>query len=137
MTRVFLSTFAALGVCLALTGTARAQFAADKIKRQNDLKQIGIAYHAYNDANAKGPAKAADLAPFFENDKRLLGLLENKDIVFIFGVGLRDMTDGTANTVLAYEKDVPTKGGYVLMGDATTKMMTADDFKKAIVAKKK
>ena len=41
------------------------------------------------------------------------------------------------NTVLAYEKDVPTKGGYVLMGDATVKNMTADDFKKAIVAKKK
>ena len=137
MTRVILSAFAALGLCLALTGTARAQTAAEKIKRQNDLKQIGISYHAYNDANAKGPEKAADLAPYFENDKRLLGLLENKDIVFSFGVGIRDMKDGLSNTVLAYEKDVPTKGGYVLMGDATTKMMTADDFKRAIVAKKK
>jgi hypothetical protein len=137
MTRVILSAFAALGLCLALTGTAHAQGAADKAKRTNDLKQIGIAYHAFNDANGKAPAKANDLLPFMENDKRLLGLLENKDIVFMFGVGIRDMTDGTSNTVLAYDKDVPTKGGLVLMGDASVKTLTADDFKKAILAKKK
>jgi hypothetical protein len=41
------------------------------------------------------------------------------------------MTQGTSNTVLGYYKDAPTAGGPVLMGDATTKVMTADEFKAA------
>jgi hypothetical protein len=138
MTRVTFSLVAAFLASLALTGSARAQLtAAERAKRTNDLKQIGIAYHNYFDSFKKGPAKAADLFDFLEKDKRILGLLENKDIVFQYGVGVTDMTDGTSNTVLAYDKDVPTKGGLVLMGDASVKTMTAEDFKKAILAKKK
>jgi hypothetical protein len=136
MTRVFLSAFVALGLCLALTNTTRARD-VDPKKIVNDLKQIGLAYHNYHDANAKAPTKPADLGPFIENDKRLLGMLENKDIVFVFGVKITEMTDGTSNTVLAYEKDVPTKGGAVLYGDGSVKKLTADEFKKAIIAKPK
>jgi hypothetical protein len=136
MTRVFLSALAALGLCLALSGTARARD-VDPKKIVNDLKQIGLAYHNYISAFNKAPSKAADLGPFVENDKRLLGLLETKDVVFIFDVGIADMKDGTSKTVLAYEKDAPTKGGAVLYGDASVKKLTADEFKKAILAKKK
>jgi hypothetical protein len=41
------------------------------------------------------------------------------------------MTAGTGNTVLGYEKDAPTKGGLVLMGDASVREMSADEFKNA------
>lgn len=136
MTRVFLSVFAALGVCLALTGGAGAR-PVDPKRITNDLKQIGLAYHNHFAAFKKAPAKAADLGPFIENDKRLLGLLDDKDIVFIFGVGILDMKDGTSNTILAYEKDVPTKGGVVLYGDGSVRKLTDDAFKKAILAKPK
>ena len=136
MTRLFLSICATLGVCLALTGSTGAR-QVDPRKIMNDLKQLGLAYHSYHDANANAPSKASELAPCFENDKRLLGLLENKDIVFSFGVRLVEMTDGPSNTILAYEKDVPTKGGAVLYGDGSVKKITADEFKKAIVAKAK
>ena len=70
-------------------------------------------------------------------DKRLLGLMENKGIVFIFDVKILDMKDGTSNTILAYEKDAPTKGGAVAYGDGSVRKLTAEEFKKAIVAKAK
>jgi hypothetical protein len=136
MLRVKLSVVAALAASLLLVGTTGAR-QIDQKKIANDLKQIGIAYHNYFDSFKKGPAKAADLFDFLDKNKRILDLLENKDIVFQYGVGILDMTDGTSNTVLAYEKDAPTKGGFVLYGDASVKRLTAEEFKKATLAKKK
>jgi hypothetical protein len=103
----------------------------------NDLKQIGLAFHNHIDATNKAPSKAEDLAPYFENDKRLLDLLKNEDIVFFYNVTIAQMTSGTSNTVLAYFKEVPEKGGLVLMGDASVKKMSPDEFKKATLAGKR
>jgi hypothetical protein len=124
-----------LTAVLLLAGGARA---ADVTA--NDLKQIGLAYHNFNDATNKAPAKAKDLAPYFENSKKLLNFLESGQIVFLYNVRLQQIIGGgagTSNTVLAYVKDVPTKGGWVLMADASVKKMTADEFKKAPKAGKK
>jgi hypothetical protein len=132
--RCALLAFALLAL---LAGGATAQNPVQDKKTANDLKQIVISYHLYYDANTKAPQKAEDLAPFFENDKRLLELLKSGQIVFIYGVGILEMTDGTSNTVIAYEKDAPTKGGTVAYGDGSVKKLTADEFKKAILAKKK
>ncbi len=103
----------------------------------NDLKQIGLAYHNHVDTFNKAPARAEDIAPFFENDKRLLDLLKNEDVVFCYNVTPTQMTSGTSNTVLAYFKEVPDKGGLVLMGDGSVKKMSPDEFKKAKLAGKR
>jgi hypothetical protein len=103
----------------------------------NDLKQIGLAYHNLVAVDGKAPAKAEDLAPYFDNNKRLLDLLKNEDIVFFYNVTPTQMTAGTSNTVLAYVKDAPDKGGLVLMGDASVKKMSAEEFKKATLAGKR
>jgi|SRR6266511_3247132 len=121
-----------LTALLVLAGTSRAQ---DRVTA-NDLKQLGLAYHAYVDANTKAPPNADDLAPFFENSKKLLDHLKSKRIEFFWGVRPVEMTEGTSNTVLAYEKDAPTKGGFVLYGDGSTRKLSADEFKKATLAKK-
>ena len=56
----------------------------------------------------------------------------------IYGVPLRDIPDppGTSKTIIAYEKDVPTKGGYVVMANGMTlRQMTAAEFQSAPKAK--
>lgn len=122
---------------LALAGSASAQNAVQDQKTKNDLKQLVLAYHNYFDANNKAPEKPDDLGPFIENDKRLLDLMKSGQVVFLFGVKPTEMTDGTSNTVLVYEKDAPAKGGIVAYADGSVKKLSADEFKKATLAKKK
>jgi hypothetical protein len=117
---------AVCAVGLLAAGAARA----DK-RLANDLKQLGLAYHNYYADFNKGPANAEALAPYFENDKRILKLLKDEDITFFFGVGILQMPAGTTNTVLACEKEAPEKGGYVLMGDGSVRKLSPEEFKKA------
>lgn len=128
--------FRIAAACAALSLVAGPVAAADTATA-NDLKQIGLAYHNHIDATGKAPAKAEDLGPYFCNSKKLLDLLKDEEIVFFYKVGIAQMTAGTSNTVLAYVKDVPDKGGLVLMGDGSVKKMSADDFKKATLAGKR
>jgi hypothetical protein len=105
--------------------------AADREKKTNDLRQIGLAYHNCLDTNKKPPATVDDLAPFYEKDAKITAALKDGTYVFYYNVKLTDMTNGTSNTILGYEKDAPTKGGVVLFGDGTVKPLTADEFAKA------
>jgi hypothetical protein len=115
-------------------GPTRDPFADKKLT--NDLRQLGLAYHNYMDTmGGQGPDKPDDLSSFVENDQRLINPLKSGDIVLIYKVRLTDMTDGANNYVLGYAKEVPTKGGLVLLGDAKVVTMTAEEFKKAKLAK--
>lgn len=122
-----------VAVLVVLSGTTQAQ---DKVTA-NDLKQIGLAYHNHIDSVAKAPAKAEDLAPYFDNSKKLLDHLKTKRIEFYYGVTIAQMTEGTSNTILAFEQAAPDKGGLVLFGDGSVKKLTAGEFEKAPKAGKK
>jgi hypothetical protein len=95
------------------------------------LKQIGLAYHDCLSNSNKPPAKIEDLAPYYENDAKITDALKKGQFVFIYNSSIKNMPAGTAKTILAYEKEVPTSGGLVLMADASVRSMTADEFKKA------
>jgi hypothetical protein len=118
-------------VLVALVGAAPLLAQAPRPNTANDLKQIGLAFHSCIDATGKAPQKADDLVPYLDKNQKLIG-----DYVFIYGVGILQMTQGTSNTVVGYEKDVPTKGGFALYGDGSVKRLTAEEFKKVILAKK-
>jgi hypothetical protein len=55
-------------------------------------------------------------------------LLNDGSFVFIYGARPQDMIDGASKTVLGYEKEVPEKGGIVLMGDAFVTRVDAAEF---------
>lgn len=97
---------------------------AEDEKASNDLKRLGLAYMNYNDAHDKGPAKPADLLPFVENDRQLMGSVERGTYVLAMNIKLMQLTRGSSNTVLGYVSTVPTAGGTVLMGDTSTRVMT-------------
>jgi hypothetical protein len=104
---------------------------------QNDLKAIGLGYHKFHGAMLRGPKDADELYPYVEKvDQPAAKALKEGNYVFIYGVGLNDMNP-TSEYVLAYHKDVPEKGGAVLMGDVTIKVISASDFKNAKLAKSK
>lgn len=92
---------------------------------QIELKNIYDIYWHFNKRNEKPPTELADLDRT-EYDSlhptALRGLREGKYEV-VWGLKSKD-----GRTVLAYEKDVPTKGGRVIMADGTIKAMTAAEF---------
>ena len=99
--------------------------------RQDQLKQLGLAYHSHVGAMKRPPANAKELAPFFEKDAKLMETLTKGEYIILWKSSFENMTAGTSNTILGYEKETPTAGGLVLMADASVRNMTAEEFKKA------
>jgi predicted small lipoprotein YifL len=121
-----------------------------------DLEIIWSVYAVHNEALLAGPANVDDLVPSFRSiGTRQLKQLQSGEVVLVWGVHMKlipgkadpgpldvkkpvlDTNDPVAKMVLGYVKDVPTKGGLVLMGDGKIVEMTAEDFKKATLAKPK
>jgi hypothetical protein len=133
--RILLAAAGSLGLLL-LYGCGGGT-GSSSVSTQNDLKAIGIGYHKFHGDKKRGPKDADELYPYVEKvDQPAAKALKEGNFVFVYGVGIDDMTP-TAEYVLAYHKDVPDKGGAVLMGDATVKLVSASDFKNAKLAKAK
>lgn len=126
-----------LGLTTMALAVAGCGGALNKAKTSNDLKAIGLAYHNYINNNTKAPDKMDDLKPLLADEPKVAQGLADGTYVFIYGVKLTDMPDGTGSTVLGYEKDAPTKGGYALFGDGSVKQVSAKEFQAAPKAKAK
>jgi hypothetical protein len=64
------------------------------------------------------------------------GAVKSGDVVVLWGTTLQGEGNvGKDEVVVAYEKDVPTSGGFVLLSAGTVKKMTADEFKAARTGK--
>jgi prepilin-type processing-associated H-X9-DG protein len=104
----------------------------DRALLPNALRQIGLAYHNFWDTTGgKGPASQKDLAKFYENNANINKLLNDNIIVVIYGATMNSMTQGTSNTILAYEKDSDQGMRHVLFADGHPAVMNQADFDKA------
>src|ERR1043166_3823984 len=124
--RILLAAAGSLSLVL-LGGCGGAE--STSVSTQNDLKAFGVGYHMFHGDKQRGPKDVDELYPYVEKvDQPGAKALKEGHYVFIYGGGLNDMTP-TAEYVLAYHKDVPEKGGAVLMGAVKIKLMSASDFK--------
>jgi hypothetical protein len=121
----------ATAMILGFTGCG-IQAAADRAKKKNLLMQIGLGYHQCHDTLARGPADLEEFKKYSGAGPEANHAVERGDLIIIWGVHIvKDMPNGTSVTVLGYEKDVPAKGGLVLMGDGMVKEMNVREFEAA------
>ena len=88
-------------------------------------------------SDGRAPARVADLAKFATAYPGAYQAVKSGDVVVVWGAkmaGEGEAASAAAN-VIAYEKDAPTSGGYVLFTNGEVKQMTADEFKSAPKAK--
>ena len=97
-----------------------------------ELKEIQDIYQLFIKNHQRPPTQMSDLA-----SRQYEGIypgavhsLKQGKYVVVWGVKDKD-----SGTVLAYEKDAPTKGGPVVMADGTVKTMTAEQLQAALKAK--
>jgi hypothetical protein len=93
-----------------------------------DLKEIHEMYKHFVKSQQKPPHQLSDLAKKdYEGiyPTTVQALKQGKFLV------VWDVQGTDSGTVLAYDKDAPTKGGAVLMADGTVREMTAEEFKAA------
>lgn len=115
-------------------GVVKTREDPERMKRSNDLKQLGQLYQQYQDAHAQGPARAEDLAPLAAKDparQAALQAVQSEHYVLLWGVNRSALPEGPSQTVLGYESAAPTAGGLVLMADGSVRAMTADEFQAA------
>ena len=105
------------------------------------FSKIGFAYHAFHAKHDRSPGGVDEFADYLSKSRtarQYSKLIRDKEIIMVWNAMFSD--DGCANDtfVLGYHKDVPNRGGFVIMGGGFVEKVTADAFKKLqLIAAKK
>jgi hypothetical protein len=134
---LFASFMAGCGKAKKAKESKEAQELAARQQQINDLKQIGLMYHNYLNANNdKAPASADDFMKpkghlSIDADlARVVQKVKSGQYVLIYGLTMKDLLK-SGSSIVGYEKDAPVSGGIVLMGIGSTQYMTAAEFQSA------
>lgn len=125
--RVLLRTLQTGGLCFAAllaSGCSREDKAL-----HHDMRLLVLGYHNLMNTDDGPPKNVEELQRAFKAEAACMQRVRDGQIVVRWGLKIPDdFPSGVSNTVLMYEKDVPTKGGSVAMGDGFVRTMTADEF---------
>ncbi len=106
----------------------------DQVGHDN-LIEVGELCRHYQFTKQKPPQRLSDLNTLKTMGANGFEALRAGNIVLCYNATLPDTNEDPgqteSNEVLAYQKQVPENGGYVLMLNRTIKQMTADEFKAA------
>jgi len=102
------------------------------------LQEVSDLLHSSAGATGRSPANLAGLNRFQSMFPRGYAAVKSGDVVVLWGSPLKGEGEaGKDETVVAYEKGVPSEGGYVLLSAGTVKKMSAAEFNAAPKAGKK
>src|SRR5258708_2029931 len=122
-------------ICLALvasgcSGTNQPR-TVDQVGQDN-LVQVGELYRLYQFTKQQPPQKLGDLSTLRSMGGNGFEALSSGSIVLRYNAKLPDTDEdpghAESNEVLAYQKEVPENGGYVLLLNRIVKKMTAEEF---------
>jgi len=103
--------------------------------QNNALQEIGELYRSYTEIKKKPPQSLRDFDAYSEGYPSGHIAAQRGEVVVLWGAKLDDLSEAGTNDspdeVLAYLKEVPEKGGLVLMKNRKIKSMTAEEFKAA------
>jgi hypothetical protein len=97
---------------------------------QLSIAQVGQIFRVYQKGQRPAPTGLKDLLRLENGYPAAISSIRDKQVLVYWGAGLSDGPDA-ASTILAYHKDVPEKGGEVLLQDGTARTMTAEEFRAA------
>ncbi len=99
------------------------------------LEQVAEAYRSYCLFQGGPPSQLADLEKLKKANPAGIDALKKGDITLFWGAKLPDTGEEpgsvAAPEILAYQKQVPEQGGYVLQLDRRIRKVTAEEFKAA------
>jgi len=134
MKTLILTTLPAM--ILLASGCSNVAGVGERVKTQNDLKQIVLTYQTHESNTGKPPAKLADLASLKSDSAQLYQAIESGKYVVVWNASSSNQPDGTSKVILAYEANADAKGNRnVAMMDGATMVMDTAEFEKTPKAK--
>jgi hypothetical protein len=134
--RVSLLACASLAFGLSGCGGGRTGGNADQAPEEATLAEVGDLLRSSTTAGHR-PARVSDLAKLEHTYPKGYKAVKSGDVVVIWGGSVAG--DGgieeAGEVVVAYEKNAPTAGGYVLFTNGKIKKLTAAEFASAPKAK--
>jgi len=128
--------FLAIGLGLLVGCSSRTQVQEEPA--YDLLQDVNNLLHSAAGATGRPPAKLADLERYHKMYPRAYDAIKSGEVVVQWGGSPKGEGEvGKDESVLAYEKNVPTEGGYVLLSAGTVKKMSATEFAAAPKAGKK
>jgi hypothetical protein len=93
------------------------------------LQEVNDLLHAAAGATGRPPARLADLNRYQTMFPRGYAAVKSGQVEIVWGAVLKgEGAVGKDEAVVAYEKSVPSDGGYVLLSAGTVRKMTAAEF---------
>lgn len=125
-----------VGLALAIApGCGGNQPPSKEAIEEGPIRDVGTLYRMFSADSNKPPEGPADLKIYQQAYPNGYRAVQDGSVVVNWGAKLTDLSEAgnqeSSDEVLAYEKEVPEKGGNVLMKNRTIKKMTADEFKAA------
>jgi hypothetical protein len=115
---------------LAPTGCGKVKDAQDRVKLTNDMKQLGISYLNFQDAEGHPPKSFDEL----NKKEPLPTAIANATV--IWGAGMAGMCkDGAASEVVIAHTNAPGGSVLVLRADGTVQNISKQEFDTARIAK--